>query len=86
MVCIVTEMVRSVINHKQNDWVNHLTAIEFVYHNRFIHLRRWPRSTSIWVTIRSARIVLISFITAHVQTTTELIEALDARQVARMSH
>jgi transposase InsO family protein len=33
MVRTVKEMLRSIINHKQADWVEHLTAIEFAYNN-----------------------------------------------------
>jgi transposase InsO family protein len=82
MVRTVKEMLRSVINHKQNDWVDHLTAIEFAYNNS-VHpsTQMTPFELDLGYHPRGLYSYL-SDATADVQTTTEFIEALHARQVA----
>ena len=82
MVRTVKEMLRSVINHKQTDWVEHLTAIEFAYNNSFHpSTKMTPFELDLGYHPRG----LYSFLsdnTADVQTTTEFIESLNARQIA----
>jgi hypothetical protein len=82
MVRTVKEMLRSVINHKQNDWVDHLTAIEFAYNNS-VHpsTQMTPFELDLGYHPRGMYSFL-SDTTAEVQTTTEFIENLNARQLA----
>jgi hypothetical protein len=82
MVRTVKEMLRSVINHKQTDWVDHLTAIEFAFNNS-VHpsTKMTPFELDLGYHPRG----LYSQLTDHepeVQTTTDFIEALSAQQIA----
>jgi hypothetical protein len=82
MVRTVKEMLRSVIDHKQNDWVDHLTAIEFAYNNS-VHpsTKMTPFELDLGYHPRGLYSHLSDTI-ADVQTTTEFIEALHARQIS----
>jgi transposase InsO family protein len=82
MVRTVKEMLRSVINHKQSDWVEHLTAIEFAYNNS-VHpsTKMTPFELDLGYHPRGLYACL-SDSAYEVQTTTDFIETLQARQTA----
>jgi len=82
MVRTVKEMLRSVINHRQKDWVDHLTAIEFAYNNS-VHpsTKMTPFELDLGYYPRGLYSHLSDSI-ADVQTTTEFIEALQAHQLS----
>jgi hypothetical protein len=82
MVRTVKEMLRSVINHKQNDWVEHLTAVEFADNNS-VHPS--TKMTPFELDLGYHPCGMYSYLsesTAEVQTTTDFIEALSAMQIA----
>lgn len=80
MVRTLKEMLRSTVNHKQDDWTDHLSALEFAYNNT-IHpaTNMTPFELDMGFSPKGLHSFL-SDTTVEVQATTDFIETLKAYQ------
>jgi hypothetical protein len=80
MVRTLKEMLRSAVNHKQDDWTDHLSALEFAYNNT-IHpaTNMSPFELDMGFSPKGLHSFL-SDTTVEVQAITEFIETLKAYQ------
>jgi transposase InsO family protein len=86
MVRTLKEMLRSAVNHKQDDWTEHLAALEFAYNNT-VHpsTNMTPFELDLGYHPRGMHSFL-SDTTPEVQATTEFIENLLAYQTRAHEH